>query len=325
MIHLLIVLSFCILSFGVIAAPQSGPQSPALAAEPGKGAGEAESQSLFRYKSGLLIGDAKREKLGTVLSALGKATKLKAVLRYKPEADETVSFRVKDKVLAEALKEVLRGYNYIYIPAAADSGELSKLILLGKVAAEVSEPVLQQVSILEQEEEQSTNSEEVKKKKLAGPWGLNEFRRLKEFCKPTAEANEYEYGKPKKEELTEECRDREMLEREDKLARALAALDTDYRNLKEAALDELKGINDPEATNALLNMALNSSDKELQQFAADALWQHAADLGFKDADANQALEVLAKKGDSTVKETGQRALEDAKRYAQQRTKEGYGG
>lgn len=316
MIRQLIILPLCAWSLGVMAASQAISQSTALAAETVKASSEIKSQSLFHYKDGLLSGDAKKEKLGTVLSALSESVTLKAVLRYKPKSDEVVSFRVKDKVLVDALKEVLRGYNYVYIPSAGDTGELSKLILLGRVSAEVSAPAVEPEST--QEEEQSAESEseglneDVKKKKLAGPWGLDEFRRLKEFCKPVAEANEY--GKAKTE-TSEGCRDREALEREDKLARALDALDTDYRDLKESALNELKGINDPEATNALLNMALNGGDKELQQFAAEALWQHAADLGFKDTDANQALKVLAKEGDSTVKGYGQQALEDAKRYA----------
>lgn len=320
MIYRLFVLPICIASAVAAAASVPTQYSDSVTAKPEMGVADTSSRSLFRFKEGLLSGDAKKEKLVTVLSSLSRTAKLKVVLRYAPEANEAVSFRIKNKALSDALKEALRGYNYVYIPAAESSGELSKLILLGKVFAQASMPAPEPIQEKEQLAE-SGGGVAAKRKKLAGPWGLDEFRSLKERCKQTAEANEH--GTPTKE-ISEECRDREALEQEDKLARALDALETDYRDLKEAALDELKGINDPEATNALLDMALNSDDQELQQLAAEALWQHAADLGFKDADANQALEVLAKDGDSTVKSYGQQALEDAKRYAKH-VKEENGG
>ena len=312
MIRQWIILPLCVLPLGVSAVQMSSSQPASLTAGPGKGGVEVNAQSLFRYEAGLLSGNAKKETLATVLSALSRTAKLKAMLRYKPEANEVVSFNIKDKVLTEALKEVLRGYNYIYIPTAG-SGEVSKLILLGKVSAEVAAaaPALERKLIESSEPVEDSETGDMKQK-LAGPWGLDEFRRLKTFCQPVAEADEYR--SKQKTEIAAECRDREALEREDKLVRALDALDTNYRNLKEAALAELQGIDDPEAANALLNMALNEDDMELQQLAAQALWQHAADLGFKDPDANQALKVLAKDGDSIVKDYGQKALEDAKRY-----------
>jgi len=325
MIHRLITLSLCsILSYGTVANPNPLTQSSALLAESQKGVVSTNiPTSLFRFKDGLLSGNAQQENLSSVLSELGRIAKLKPVLRYKPTADEGVSFKIKDKLLADVLKEVLRNYNYIYIPASEGSDGLSKLILLGKMTtpANFSVPNIEQKLIQEQQEETPTNSENVTKKKLSGPWGLDEFRRLKEFCKPIAEANEH--GNPLAT-VTDECQELEALEREDKLARALDALDTNHRNLKEAALDELKGINDPEATNALLNMAMNEDDKELQQLAAEALWQHAADLGFNNLEANQALKDLTNADNTFVNDIGQKAVEDAKRYAKHTKKDGGG-
>lgn len=84
----------------------------------------------------------------------------------------------------------------------------------------------------------------------------------------------------------------------------------------------MTGIDSPEVTSILLNVALSVEGEELQQIAGAALWHHAADLRFKNPAVNQALKTLAEKGNLTGKENVRKALEDTKRYAKRDGEEG---
>lgn len=294
-------LALCVFSSVLVAEPVK--QSTSLADQAKNSSADVSSQSLFRYKAGLLNGHAEKMPLEKVLADLSAATGLKSVLKYKPEEGEVVSFRVKDKVLTDGLKEVLRNHNYLFIPGA-NAKEVSKLIVLGNRSAGAQE---QQAPLRQEKHAEVTGSPD---EKPAGPRSLDEFRKLNLAGGDTVSLHE----ETAEQREAREAREREELEQ--KTERAMDALDSDFRGLKEDAIGELTGVNSPEATNALLNTALNGEDKDLQQYAAEALWRHAADFGFKNPEANQALQALAEDGNSTTREYARKALEDARRYAE---------
>lgn len=297
--QLITCLALCISSSGLAAEPVRQSSSLNVKIENGA-ADKTISQSLFWYKADLLNGHAEKEPLEKVLAELSKTSGLDYVLKYKPEEEETVTFRIQGKTLADSLKEVLTNYNYVFIPAA-NAGEASKLILLRRVFEEAEEPEL-----MLEEELPGVASDS----KPAEPWSLDEFQKLESASRENMTPEQWE------------ALERE--EREQKMNRALDALDTEHRGLKEDAIGELMGVDNPEATDALLNTALNGEDTGLQQFAAEALWRHAADLEFKNPQANQALQTLAEKGDAITKEYARKALEDARRYAKNAGEDGGG-
>jgi len=107
----------------------------------------------------------------------------------------------------------------------------------------------------------------------------------------------------------------EELRQQARLERAKNALNSGYTNLHTMAVDELVATKDPRATSALESFANSqeaSSDERSQ--AAQALWNHAADLEFADPEANAALVRLANDGDPSVQEIAKRALSDMERY-----------
>lgn len=296
-------LALCVFSSGMAAEPVK--QSTSSVDPPKNSSADASSQSLFRYKAGLLNGHAKKIPLEKVLADLSAATGLKPVLKYKPEKDEAVSFRVKDKILTDGLKEVLRNYNYLFIPAS-NAKEVSKLIVLGNTSAGEGD---EQVSPLQEKIVEVPESPE---ENPAGPHSLDDFRKLNLAGDTGDTVPTYEETAEQRE--AREAREREELEQ--RTERAVDALDSNYRGLKEDAIGELTGVNSPLATNALLDTALNGEDKDLQQYAAEALWRHAADLGFKNPEANQALQTLAEDGNSSTSEYARKALEDARSHAE---------
>jgi HEAT repeat protein len=108
-------------------------------------------------------------------------------------------------------------------------------------------------------------------------------------------------------------------QQEARLERALSALDSEHDHLRSMAIDELTGMNDPRATSALERVATSGdSSSDERRNAAQALWNHAADLEFADSAANDALRQLANSSDPSVRSIAERALTDMERYRRRR-------
>lgn len=98
------------------------------------------------------------------------------------------------------------------------------------------------------------------------------------------------------------------------MKRALEVLKSDYKHLYAEAIEQLVGILDPRATQALVEAASTDTDAKSRAQAVEALWQHAAHLQFADATSVTALKQLAEDSDASVSKVARRALQDMQQY-----------
>lgn len=112
----------------------------------------------------------------------------------------------------------------------------------------------------------------------------------------------------------EEARRVEM----DKLNRAAAVVDSNLSpDLKRAAMNDLVPINHPMATKALaslLRQAEKSGDANVQREVANAVWYHAAQLGFRDKAANAMIGTMRASQSQVVRNVGASAQNDMTQF-----------
>jgi hypothetical protein len=285
-----------------LAQAQAKGSEPVVSSKPG-----AKSLQLT-YSDGLLSGRADAAPVAEVLGALGDATGAKVVQRYTPQQEDKVSFFVEGAPFREALKKVLAGFNYVILPAA-EPGAAPTVILIGREAAPVAAA------------QPTSTTPPVAEQPKAGPWDLEAFRPL--TPPPAAGAGPAEGVPGVDQGLSQE--EREALEadyRRERVDRDIAALKSPYRNLHEQALADIQGLDDPRVTSTLRDGALGKLESTASRRSfAQALWQHAADLEFRDSASVQALEELAATDDPGIKSIAARALADRDRYLQRQAQQ----
>jgi hypothetical protein len=100
------------------------------------------------------------------------------------------------------------------------------------------------------------------------------------------------------------------------LKRALDTLSSDYKHLYVEAINQMVGMDNPRATQALVEAASTGLDAKSRAQAVEALWQHAAHLQFADATSIDALKQFAEDSDANVSKIAHRALQDMQQYLQ---------
>jgi hypothetical protein len=108
----------------------------------------------------------------------------------------------------------------------------------------------------------------------------------------------------------------EQAQREESLNRAIDALTANDGKLDQQALDTLVGVQDPRATQTLIDAVSRASDGRARARATKALWHHAVDLEYADQATVTSLEQLATDTDAGVQKTARQALEDMRQYRQ---------
>jgi hypothetical protein len=104
------------------------------------------------------------------------------------------------------------------------------------------------------------------------------------------------------------------------LHRALEALSLEHKPMHAEAIAQLVGMEDPRATQALVEVASNSgtaADVKSRVQAVEALWRHAADLRFSDEVSANALKQLTEDSNSQVAKIARRAVSSMEQYQQQ--------
>lgn len=266
----------------------------------------AESpQVLFQYVDGLLSGQAEQAPVADVLDALAAATGAEVVQRYTFQEDDRLSFAFPERPFREAIKEVLSGFNYV-IGRLTQPGGMPTILVLGRTA---SPPLLAAQA--------GESPKPVPGKK--SPWDLDAFWPLSKPAGNTAGPANGEADL----ELSLSREEREALEaelRRERVDRAVAALNSEHRNLYAQALEDMQGLDDPRVTATLRSGALGKLASPLDATSyARALWQHAADLEFRDDASLSALEALAASDDPHVRDIATRALADRSRYLELQT------
>ena len=107
------------------------------------------------------------------------------------------------------------------------------------------------------------------------------------------------------------------------LHRTIEVLRSENTRLHAEAIEQLVGLADPRATQALVEVASPSgtaADVQLRVQAVSALWRHAADLRFSDEVAANALKQLAEDNNSEVAEVARQAVSSMEQYQHQQAR-----
>ncbi len=278
---------------------------------------QQNAEQVLSYNNGVLSGSARNQSIKTALKSLGKAVKLDIEQRYRPNEKDTISYQFSGLDLQTGLKELLRDYSYLLIPSSDTTENNGKLILLNKKTRASTEPAYAHIiatPVNISEPPPNKEAGEIMEKKPFGPRprGLNEFKSLPNLD-PNVLYEEQTAGNENEKQAKQQLEEK-------RLQRALDALETDFDNLHQDALAELKDMSLPEATAALLEVASGTYGEsvDLQYNAAKALWEHAANLQYDNVAANAALLKLQSIKVPGVDELALQALADMKYVTSQK-------
>jgi hypothetical protein len=244
-------------------------------------------------------------------------------------AKQLVFAQADDEYFEEALARILRDYSYAL--SQVDGSKMPKVtIVLQEVMGKsqlnsalsdvgdrpdtvwpAGDPVVTDDQAFVNSSSSDFKKEEDSLKEVYVPYDLDDYAALPEKELGIAAEQGSEAGLLSAEEQAalEEWRNQARLER------SLSALKSKYTHLRSMAIEELVGIKDPRATNALESAANSGDASDLERSqAAQALWHHAADLEFADPVANEALKRLVSNGGPEVRAVAERALIDMERY-----------
>ncbi len=278
------------------------------------------------FEDGLITAGIAGASLKEVVELLEEVTGARFVLMGDQSlANEAIFARADKKPLEKALDQILSSCSYALVPmvgsdmpkvtifmmkdndaVAADEVDEAKLFSEASMASDPSQAAFVPYDL----EEYMPLSEEMpgeyeREQYSEQDWKQNPLQRDEADLLSTEEQAAREEQQAAREERQQQAR----------IDRALSALDSNYANLRSMAVNELTGVNDERATNALQNLAVsNDASGNEKRMAAQALWHHAGDLGFSDFTANQALRQLANGDDPSVRGIAERALDDMARY-----------
>jgi hypothetical protein len=266
-----------------------------------------EARLTIDYRDNLLRVYVDRVPVRAVAEAIADETGATvSLLGSDALADQRISARVKDKPLEKAVTEIFRGFSTAVYPVAGSSMPKVSVFLtdLDNLASELDEEI--------SEEPQTQTA-------IPPPNGvprdLDDYMRVPE---PTSEP----YSGASSEgtidpEGQAEVEAAQSTYQEQRVQRAISATGSSYSHIRRMAVNELAGSRDRRATGVLADIAISEEiPPEERANAAEALWRHAGDSEFKDAEANDVLRSLAQDDDPSVKAVAQDALRDMQRYRQ---------
>lgn len=240
--------------------------------------------------------------LATVLRELTLKTGLRVAFLAPDVAGLPVSASVKAKSLREGIRKILDGYSYVFFSIANTPA----------IAVLSTPPGLKTTATRLQPElpdKSSLSTENAGPISVVAPQTLDEFQAI---------AVEAVFEVPGDEVDPSAQLDREQAysqaSHQALLNRALAALQSQHTQLYSEALDQLVGIEDVRATNALVERARHGLEESLRVQAVGSLSRHAESLKFNDRASVDALKQLTDDSNSNVSNIARRGLEQLVRY-----------
>ena len=262
--------------------------------------GDAPSVTGLQYENGILNGGFQDVPLGRALQALAIKTGLEVHLTDEAIGSWPISAEFEQREMAQAIIELLDGFSYALYP----NGKTIVVIILStppgrpRIALKIAKKL---PSVLKPGVETGAPPPG----RSDPPQTLDDFRPLTvQEIIPSMEAKAFADQDPAEQQL------REQEQNEEILSRALDVLRSEHRQLHVAAMDELAGIKDPRATQALLEAALSRAgvDAEYRFQSVAALSRHAEKLQFADASSVDLLKQLASDSDLSVRSIAREAL-----------------
>lgn len=254
---------------------------------------------------GLMDAPLREITLAQLLRALETRIGLRTKLNDPGMAELTISVDLRAVSLEHVLPAILEGYSYAIYPA---DGRLAVLILSTPPKSRGRNR--EQIAAPRPRESLGLASGEALEPQEGEPTSLEEFQAIarEEESAPGLDVSEEESpsGDPS---LASE---RHQRFRESVVDRALAALASGHHHLKQMAINELASLEDPKATEALLQAVDGNLDIDptLRVEAVAALGRNAADAGFTNHDAVDTLKRLAQGSDAQLKAIAKEALDN---------------
>ncbi len=270
----------------------------------------------IHYEKGVIDAHIDDAALGKVLQELALKTGMQINLTDSAIANWPVSASVKGIPLVEGIKIILDGFSYVLYPVA----NMPVVIVLSTQpdparAEKTTTTGLQYASLPATPTIKDTDTALFAPTPNEGvPQSLDEFQPItmeEESLDPMAE------GGQEVDPAMQSAKEQEH--NEALLQRALDALKSEHKHLHWEATNQLEGMKDPRATQALIEATSSNAgkDSKARTQAVETLWRHAADLQFADETSVNALKQLAEDSDTRVAEVARQALRSMQQYQEQ--------
>lgn len=253
-----------------------------------------QAQGLaLRFERGLLSAYINHVPLGKVLRELSKQISISYHLYDPGIANQPIVASVKPLPFDDAIKRILAGFSHVLQRAGAT--DTPRILVLSASTTPVTAT-------------KSTADALHEKAAIAPSSAYYSNPAPADAGAPPRSLDEYE-------PLATDEDSSEKEHQEARLRRAVGAIQSGHPHLQQEALAELADIQDPTATQTLVEMAegAEAASKTRMQ-AVEALWLHAANGNYTDDASLQALQRLSEDIDSKVSELALTALNDIQHY-----------
>ena len=237
--------------------------------------------TLLKYENDLIEVKANKIALGKVLQELALKTKLQINLYDPGISSQLISVSIKKQSLTEAVKIILEDFSYALYPAEEDFAVvvLSPPLTSTKSTRKVS-PSPEPSAI----------------------FGIasNSAQNIAEF--PSIVAEDLSPVIDDDEEVDSDSNSKSAIEQEyieALLDRVNEAKSSPEGQIDQETMDELVNIDDPRATEILIDTATTGMDTISPTDTVGPLWRHAENLKFFDTDSVKALKQLAQDNDDS--------------------------
>lgn len=260
-----------------------------------------KNTALFRVENGLVDLKIDKAPLGTILDRFQAEFDLQVKLYDPSLACSLVSIDLKGTRPTDAIKGIMKSISYALYP------EGNSLVVIILSDDELSTSAHGNIT---GKPKPTTYSPSIKASKATQePQSLDEFQPIT--------MGEQENTDPSEQLKTEQKYQDALVQR------ALAAIDSGYESLREEAMSELIGVNDPLATETLINATRNGTDSISRAHAVDTLRQHLENLQYTDAVSIEALEQLAGDSDQNVSNIALQALQELDKFQAENRSQNY--
>lgn len=267
----------------------------------------------LHYDNSLVNADINNAPLGKVLRELALKSGMEINLSDPLIARGPVSVSIRAIPLEEAVQQILEGFSYALYRV---SNRLVVIILstqpnaiktgLKTAVIGVKRALLQPMpdKATSQDFNLATSTHSCSER---APQSLDEFQPITIEDVSSHPEAQGDRNAARSGRLAQEQQYKEAL-----LRRALDALGFEHKHLHIEAINQLAGLEDPRASEALVEVATNSAglDAQYRLEAVGTLWRHAQDLHYADVTSVNALKRLAEDSDKNVRRLARQALRD---------------
>lgn len=253
----------------------------------------------FQYENGLIDADINDAPIGKVLDELKAKTGTRVNIHDPSILASRLSATLKGIPLDKTIQILLEGFSYALYPRD-DTFAVT-------ILSTVPETVMSHRRFTSEQEVEAQSAADPNSETV--PKSLDEFQPIKMEERWLGVNHAEHESSEGSEQLMIEQRYQEAL-----VQRAQDAINSEHEHLYKHALNQLVGINDPQATEMLIDATTMETNWISRAQAVDALSQHAANLQFADTTSIDALKQLSEDGNNEVSSVALKALREIEQY-----------